>query len=125
MNHGYHSNIEKETLENENFRKVLFTAPNSQLVAMCLQPNQDIGLEVHHEHDQFFRIEQGTGVAVVGDQEYQLAPESAVVVPAGVEHNIINTSSIEKMKLYTIYSPPEHPDGTVHATKEEALASEH
>ncbi len=120
---GYVSNIEKLTLENENFRKVLYTAKFSQLVLMALKPGEDIGEEVH-ELDQFLRIEKGTGKAVLNDIEYPLEDGSAIVVPAGVKHNIINTSSSESLKLYTIYSPPEHQDGVVRATKAEAQAQE-
>ncbi len=125
MPNAYHADIEKETLQNENFRKVLFTAPHSQLVVMCLQPGEDIGSEVHHDHDQFFRIEQGSGMAEIDGQEYQLIDDTVVIVPAGQEHNITNTSESEKMKLYTIYSPPEHPEGTIHQTKAEAMEAEH
>lgn len=118
---GFIADIEKETLENENFRKVLYTAPNSQLVVMSLNPGEEIGEEVHEEHDQFIRIEKGDGKAVLGGEESEIKDDWAVVVPAGVRHNVINTSSGEKMKLYTIYSPPEHPDGTIHKTKGEAM----
>ena len=121
---GYVANIEKETLENDNFRKVLFTAPNSQLVVMSLESGEDIGMEVHEEHDQFIRIEQGQGKAVLNGEESEIEDDSAVVIPAGAEHNIVNTGDT-KMKLYTVYSPPEHADGTVHATKEEAEAAGH
>tara|TARA_Y100000031_G_scaffold133130_1_gene154762 strand:+ start:118 stop:489 length:372 start_codon:yes stop_codon:yes gene_type:complete len=114
---GYSVNLEQRTLENENYREVLFTGPQSQLVLMCLQPGEEIGAEVHEDHDQFFRIEAGTGKAVVDGQEFELADGVSVVVPAGADHNVINTSDSEKLKLYTIYSPPEHPDGTLHATK--------
>ena len=120
---GYVNNIEKLTLENENFRKVLYTAPHSQLVLMSIAPNDDIGEEIHHL-DQFLRIEKGTGKAVLNDIEYLLEDGSAVVVPAGVKHNIINTSNSEPLKLYSVYSPAEHKDGVVHATKQEALENE-
>ncbi len=120
---GYVANIEKLTLENENFRKVLYTAPHSQLVLMSIAPNDDIGEEVHHL-DQFLRIEKGKGKAVLNDIEYDLEDGSAVVVPAGVKHNIINVSSEEPLKLYSIYSPAEHKDGTIHTTKAEAMANE-
>lgn len=116
---GYTDNIEAQTLENENFRKVLYTGKNSQLVLMTLQPGEDIGSEVHEDHDQFFRIEQGVGKAVIDGVEHEVSDGSAVVVPAGAQHNVINTGD-EALKLYTIYSPPEHRDGVVHATKEEA-----
>jgi len=117
-------NIEELTLKNENFRKVLNTASNSQLVVMTLKPGEDIGMEVHHDIDQFIRIEEGSGKAVLNGQEYEIEDDFAVVIPAGTEHNIVNTSETEKMKLYTIYSPPEHPEGTVHITREEAIEAE-
>lgn len=122
---GYVSNIEKETLDNENFRKVLFTATHSQLVVMTLKPNEDIGSEVHMDVDQFIRVEKGEGKVVLNGEETPIESESAIVIPAGVEHNLINTSSDKKLKLYTVYTPPEHKDGTIHATKEEAMADEH
>lgn len=115
---GYTINIEKATVENENFRKVLYTAQNSQLVLMCLKPNEEIGKEIH-DLDQFIRIEEGKGRAVLNDVEYDIEDGSAIVIPAGVWHNIINGPD-ENMKLYTIYSPPEHKDGVIHATKENA-----
>ncbi len=121
----YVKNILDDTLENENFRKVLFTGPKSQLVVMCLQPGEDIGSEVHPDIDQFIRIEEGEGKAVLDGQEFELKDDFAVVVPAGTEHNFINTSEDKKLKLYTIYTPAEHADGTIHATKEEALADDH
>ncbi len=116
---GYITNIEKDTLENTNFRKVLYTAKNSQLVLMSIGPNDDIGSEVH-ELDQFIRIEAGKGKAILDGKETDLEDGSAVVIPAGTEHNIVNTQETEDLKLYSIYSPPEHKDGTIHATKEEA-----
>ncbi len=122
---GFNINLEQKTLENENYREVLFTGPKSQLVVMCLQPGEEIGAEVHEDHDQFFRIEAGVGKAVVDDDEFELADGVSVVVPAGADHNVINTSETNKLKLYTIYSPPEHADGTVHTTKAEADAAEH
>jgi mannose-6-phosphate isomerase-like protein (cupin superfamily) len=114
---GYGVNLEQRTLENENYREVLFTGPKSQLVLMCLQPGEEIGAEVHEDHDQFFRVEAGVGKAVVDGEEFELADGLSVVVPAGADHNVLNTSDSEKLKLYTIYSPPEHADGTLHATK--------
>lgn len=120
---GYVTNIEKDTLGNEDFRRVLFTGPNTQLVLMTLQPRQDIGLETHGDHDQFIRVESGEGEAVLDGKSYQLVDGTAVVVPAGVEHNVINTSVAAPLKLYTLYSPPEHADGTVHRTKLEADAA--
>lgn len=116
---GYVVNIGNASLENNNFRKVLYTAKNSQLVVMSLLPNEDIGEEVH-TLDQFIRIEEGTGKAILDGIEHDIAAEWAVVIPAGTKHNIINTSPDRKMKLYTIYSPPEHQDGVVRATKQDA-----
>jgi mannose-6-phosphate isomerase-like protein (cupin superfamily) len=118
---GYVDNIEKSTLENTNFRKVLYTAKNSQLVFMSLMPGEEIGEEVH-TLDQFLRIEKGLGKAILDGIEHEISDGSAVVVPAGTRHNIINTSPDAELKLYTIYSPPEHRDGTVHATKADAIA---
>ena len=115
---GFVTNIEKETLENDNFRKVLYTSNYSQLVVMSIEPGDDIGMEVHGL-DQFIRIEQGKGKAVLNGQEYEIEDDWAVVIPAGVEHNIVNTGD-EPLKLYTIYPPPEHKDGTVHPTKADA-----
>lgn len=117
---GYVINIEEKTLQNENFREVLFTGPHSQLVVMNLQPNEDIGVEIH-DVDQFLRIEEGEGKAILNGEEHMITDGSAIVVPAGTEHNIINTSSDKKLKLYTIYSPAHHRDKTVHLTKEDAL----
>jgi mannose-6-phosphate isomerase-like protein (cupin superfamily) len=121
---GYHTDIEKKSLENDFFREVLFTGPHSQLVVMSLKPGEDIGQETHAGTDQFIRVEAGTGKAVLDGQEYELADGSALVIPAGTKHNVINTSSTEPLKLYTLYTPPEHPDGTVHKTKAEADAYE-
>lgn len=121
---GFVQNIEKETLENENFRKVLYTSKHSQLVLMSLRPNEEIGMEVHADNDQFFRFEKGQGKCIIDGNEYELKDGVAVVVPAGSQHNIINTSGTEELKLYTIYSPAHHKDGIVRATKEEAAANE-
>lgn len=121
---GYCVNIEDLTLKNDYFRQVLFTAPHSQLVVMALQPGEEIGEEVHEEHDQFFRIEAGQGRVTIDEAVYEVSDGFAVVVPAGAKHNVINTGT-EVLKLYTIYSPPEHKDGTVHKTKAEAMASHH
>lgn len=118
----YVANIEDETLTNENFRKVLFTGPFSQLVVMSLKPNEDTGEEMHESVDQFIRIEEGEGAAVLNDDRYEIGEGFAIIVPAGMRHNIINTSEDNPLKFYSIYSPPEHPDGTVHTTKEEAMA---
>lgn len=117
---GFNANIEKETLENNNFRKVLYTGKHSQLVLMSLKPQEEIGMEVHADNDQFFRFEKGEGKCLIDGHEYALRDGSAIVVPAGAEHNIINVSASEDLKLYTIYSPSHHKDGIVRATKEEA-----
>lgn len=121
---GYVTNIETDSLQNENFREVLYTAGKSQLVVMSLRPGEDIGLETHDGIDQFIRVEAGTGMAVLSGEEHPLADGSAVVIPAGTEHNVINTSSSDDLKLYTIYTPPEHPDGTINRNKAEALEYE-
>ena len=120
---GFVINIEDATKENENFRKVLYTATKSQLVVMSLKPMEEIGMEVH-QLDQFIRIEEGTGKAILDGVEHVIADDWAVVIPAGTNHNIVNTSATEPMKLYTIYSPPEHRFDVVHATKPEAEADE-
>ena len=121
---GFHTDIEADTLSNTNFRKVIFTAPHSQLVLMTLQPSEDIGMEVHPNVDQFFRFEAGEGKAILDGEEIVFKANDVVIVPAGTNHNIINTSATELLKLYTIYSPANHPDGTIHATKAEAMADE-
>jgi len=113
-------NIEELTLGNTNFRKVLSTNEHSQLVVMSLKPMEDIGMEVHNDVDQFFRIDSGEGKVIANGQEFNITDGYAIVIPAGTEHNIINTSETEDLKLYTIYSPANHPDGTIHVTKEEA-----
>ncbi|MBP8974175.1 MAG: cupin domain-containing protein [Anaerolineae bacterium] len=122
---GYSIQIEQATLENTYFRQVLFTAPKSQLVLMALRPGEEIGLETHATTDQFFRIEAGEGLAIIGGQEHPLKDGTALVVPAGVEHNVVNTSQTKLLQLYTIYTPPQHPDGTIHKTKAEAEAAHH
>ncbi len=119
MKKGYINNIEKLTLANENFRQVLYTAPHSQLVLMSLLPGEEIGLEVHSENDQFFRFEKGQGKVIVDGNEYEVSDGFAVIVPAGSEHNVINTGN-ERLNLYTIYSPAHHQDGIVRKTKQEA-----
>lgn len=121
---GYNTNIEKKTLENNNFRKVLYTAKHSQLVLMSLRPGEEIGMEVHSDNDQFFRFEQGRGKCVIDGNEYEISDGSAVVVPAGAKHNVINISDLEELKLHTIYSPAHHKDGIVRVTKAEAEANE-
>ena len=120
---GYVTNIEQDTIANEDFRRVLFTGPNTQLVLMTLRPGEDIGLETHGELDQFLRIEAGHGYVQLDGKRTDIGDGSSVVIPAGVEHNVVNTSDDESLRLYTLYSPPEHPDGTVHHTKREADAS--
>lgn len=119
---GYVSNIEKNTLENGGFRKVLYTSKHSQLVLMSLRPKEEIGMEVHPDSDQFFRFERGQGKCIIDGNEYELRDGVAVVVPSGARHNIINTSGTEELKLYTIYSPAHHKDGVLRKTKEEAEA---
>jgi mannose-6-phosphate isomerase-like protein (cupin superfamily) len=121
---GYVTNIESRTLENDNFREVLFTAPGIQLVLMTIGVGDEIGLETHDDVDQFIRVESGEGKAILDGQEHALEDGSAVVIPRGTEHNIVNVSKSEPLKLYSIYTPPEHPDGTVHRTKAEADAYE-
>ena len=117
---GFHSNIEKDTLENKNFRKVLYTGKHSQLVLMSLEPKEEIGMEVHPDNDQFFRIEKGQGKCIIDGNEYEISDGSAIVVPAGAQHNVINTSDSEKLSLYTIYSPAHHQDGVMRKTKQDA-----
>lgn len=119
----YTQNLEEDTNKNGNFRQVLFTGPNSQLVLMSLKPGEEIGEEIHTE-DQFFRFESGEGEVIVEGTSYTVKDGSAVVVPAGSKHNVKNTSTTEDLKLYTIYSPAHHPDKTVHVTKEDAMAAE-
>ena len=118
---GYVGNIETITQGNQNFRQVLFTAQHTQLVVMSLLAGEDIGMEVHETVDQFFRIESGEGKVVMKGEESAFGPGFAIIVPAGTQHNVIATSAV---KLYTLYSPPNHPDGTVHVTKAEAMAAE-
>lgn len=122
---SYITKINRVTADNNNFREVLFTAVYSQLVVMCLKAGEEIGSEVHNNIDQFLRVESGEGRAVLDGQSHELKPGYAVVVPAGVQHNVINTSKEKELKLYTIYTPPEHADGTIHRTKAEADAAEH
>ena len=113
---GYSSNIEEETVGNSFFRKVLYTGPNMQLVVMTLQPGEDIGMEVHDGHDQFFRVEQGEVVVFIDGEEITVKEDEVAIVPAGKQHNVTNQSETVA-KLYTIYAPPEHPDGRVNETK--------
>ncbi len=123
---GYVGPIEKETEKNKFFRKVLYTGKHAQLVLMCLQGGEDIGNEVHADVDQFFRIEVGSATFVFNSTEkHNVEAGGAVMVPAGTHHNVINASPTKLLQLYTIYSPPNHPDGTIHKTKAEAQAAEH
>lgn len=123
---GYKGPIEEQTLENQNFRTVIYTGKHMQLVLMTLQAGEEIGNEVHEHVDQFFRIEEGEARFVLGndEDEYLAHDGDAVIVPAGTWHNVINTSETHQLKLYTIYAPPNHPDGTIHKTKAEAEAAE-
>src|SRR5579875_1938278 len=118
---GYVDDIEKATVGNEDFRRVLYTGKNLQLVLMTLPPGCDIGEEVHDDRDQFFRIEEGSGSVFIDGVENKVEDDFAVIVPAGARHNVVNTGSAP-LKLYTIYGPPEHRDGVVHKTKEQADA---
>ncbi len=122
MKHGFTDNIEQLTLANENFRKVLYTAAHSQLVLMSLKPGEEIGMETHTENDQFFRIEKGLGKIFIDGTEYAVSDGFAIMVPSGSQHNVVNLSPTDALKLYTIYSPAHHRDGVVHQTKEQASA---
>jgi len=121
---GFKSAIEKDTIENTNFRKVLYTSCHSQLVLMSLLPSEDIGFEVHPDNDQFFRFESGIGKCIIDGNEYAVKDGDAVIVPAGAKHNVINTSDTDSLKLYTIYSPAHHKDGIIRTTKQEAIDNE-
>ena len=121
---GYHANIEKETLENSNFRKVLYSAKHMQLVLMSLKPGEDIGEEIHTENDQFFRFESGTGKCIIDGNEYSISDGDVIIVPSGSLHNIINTGDSIDLKMYTIYAPAHHKDGIMRATKKEAEENE-
>ena len=121
---GYVVPIEKETTKNADFRRVLYTGKHSQLVLMSLKPGEEIGEETHDDIDQFFRFEEGEGKVVIDKVEHRVKDGTAVIIPAGALHNVINTSKTANLKLYTIYSPPEHQDGVVRHTKKEAMASE-
>ena len=121
---GYTENIQKKTLENTNFREVLYTGAHMQLVVMSLKPLEDIGMEVHSNVDQFFRIEKGQAKVIMNGEETILTDDMVAIVPAGVQHNVINISNTEDLKLYTIYAPANHPEGTIHATKADAMAAE-
>ena len=121
---GFKSDIEKDTLENKNFRKVLYTGKHLQLVLMSLKVGEDIGEETHQDTDQFFRIEKGNGKCLIDGHEYKLHAGDALLVPAGAKHNVNNTDEKETLQLYTLYAPPHHEDGLVRATKEEAEKEE-
>lgn len=121
---GFKSNIEKDTLKNKNFRKVLYSGPHLQLVLMSLKPKEEIGVETHRENDQFLRFEGGRGRVHIDKTTYTVKDGDAVIVPAGAKHNVINTSATEDLKLYTIYAPPHHKDQIVRKTKADAEANE-
>ncbi len=121
---GYKTNIEKDTLNNTNFRKVLYSGLHLQLVLMSLQPGEDIGEEIHAENDQFFRFEGGEGKCIIDGNEYIVGDGDVLIIPAGARHNVINTSSTEPLKLYTLYGPSHHKDGIVRVTKKEAEENE-
>jgi mannose-6-phosphate isomerase-like protein (cupin superfamily) len=121
MKKGYKNNIEKLAVQNTDFRRVLYTAADCQLVLMSLLPGEEIGMEVHKGGDQFFRFESGTGKVMINESEYDVEGGDAVIVPMGAQHNVINTSDTEALKLYTLYTPPHHKDGIVRATREEAM----
>ena len=124
MKKGYKDNIEKLTLENNNFRKVLYSGDHLQLVLMSLKPEEEIGIEVHNKNDQFFRFEEGQGKVIINETEYEVGDGDTIIVPSGSSHNIINTSKVEYLKMYTIYSPSHHKDGIVRETKEDAASNE-
>lgn len=119
---GFLTNIEKDTLANEDYRRVIFTGEHTQLVLMTLAPGDEIGRETHEGHDQFIRVEAGTGEVLMDGRVQPVSDGSAFVIPSGVEHNVTNTSADEPLRLYTLYSPPEHPDGTVQRTKADETA---
>lgn len=124
MKTGYHANIESLTTGNSDFRRVLYTGEHMQLVLMSLMPGEEIGLETHEENDQFFRFEAGEGKVIIDGTEYDVMDGDVIIVPAGAEHNVINTSDILDLKLYTIYSPAHHRDGIVRVTREDAVENE-
>lgn len=121
---GYKSNIEKDTLENQNFRKVMYSGHHLQLVLMSLNVGEEIGEEIHQDTDQFFRVEAGSGKCIIDGNEYAVKDGDVIIVPAGAKHNVINTNSNDALKLYTIYAPPHHKDGIVRLTKETAMKNE-
>jgi mannose-6-phosphate isomerase-like protein (cupin superfamily) len=117
---GFKSNIERDSLKNENFRKVIYSGKHLQVVLMSLKPGEEIGLETHPSTDQFFRFEGGKGKCIIDGNEYKVENGDAIVVPAGSKHNVINTDSVKEFKMYTIYAPPQHKDGLINATKKDA-----
>ncbi|MDZ4712854.1 MAG: cupin domain-containing protein [bacterium] len=117
---GFNTNIEKETLGNNNFRKVLYSGSHLQLVLMSLKAGEEIGEEVHHDNDQFFRFESGIGICTIDGNEYKVKDGDVIIIPAGAKHNIINADSTTELKMYTIYAPPHHKDGIVRASKADA-----
>lgn len=120
----FHTNIEHDAITNGKFRKVLYTGKHMQLVLMTLQPKEEVGLETHHDNDQFFRFEKWMGLCTIDGNEYAVKDGSAIIIPAGSKHNIINTSETETLHMYTIYSPAHHKDGIIRVTKAEAEANE-
>ncbi len=122
MNKHFVANIEKEALENNNFRKVLYTSVNTQIVLMSLLPKEEIGMEVHEISEQYFRIDSGEGKVIIDGKEYVVSDGFAIEVPAGSKHNVINTSADKPLKFYTLYMPPHHKDGVVHKTKADGEA---
>lgn len=122
MKQGYKVNIEELARQNENFRRVLYTAQHCQLVLMSLLPGEEIGMEKHEDNDQFFRFEKGQGKVIINEMEYEVRDGDCVIVPAAAKHNVINLSTNESLKLYTLYSPPHHQDGVVRKTREQAIA---
>ncbi len=121
---GFHTNIDADTLSNTNFRKVIYTAAHMQLVLMSLEPNEVIDMETHPDNDQFFRFESGEGKVTMNGEVTMVKADDIVIIPAGTQHEIANTSATEYLKVYTIYAPAHHPDGTIHPTKADALAAE-
>ena len=121
---GYNTNIEKDTLSNNNFRKILYTSKHIQLVLMSLRPGEEIGEEIHTENDQSFRIEGGHGTCIIDGNEYEIKDGDAIVIPSGAKHNVLNIDNQTDLKMYTLYAPPHHKDGIVRATKKEAEDNE-
>lgn len=121
---GFNSNIELDTLENSNFRNVRYSGKHLQLVLMSLKPREEIGMEIHTSNDQFFRFERGVGKCIIDGNEYSVEDGSAVIVPAGAEHNIVNMSDTEELKMYTLYAPAHHKDGIIRGTRGDAIAHE-